>query len=159
LFLKKILKIFRRESAFNRPSKELVKHGGILFEWENKQDGTSTLRLADVDQTINGVRQLKLSNIEEMVVQKNNLEYQHNLCLAMMKEGDILPFCFERAAILLRKEKRYKDELNICLYIKDWCDKAEKSWSGTGAKHWLSPKFQKCIQRIPKLFELIEENF
>ena len=132
-----------------------VRYGDLLIDETTRSDGTSNLMLADVEQTIGGVRQLTSGGIDEMVERKHDLQYQLALCQRMMKEDEILPFSFERAAILLRKEKRYQEELEICRYIKGWCERAEKEWGGSSAIVWKSPKLQKCINRIPKIEALI----
>jgi len=86
-----------------------------------------------------------------------DLEYQLALTRSIIQENSILPFPFERSVILLRKEKRYEEELEICNYIKNYCQEEEANWDGISAMIWRSPKLEKCIARIPKVQELIEK--
>ena len=144
-----------REPSGRSETTHRVRHGNLLIDETSRSDGTFSLKLADVEQTIGGVRQLTSGGIDEMVARKHDLSYQLALCQRMIKEDEILPFPFERAAILLRKEKRYQEELEICRYIKRWSERAEKDWDGTSAMIWKSPKLQKCINRIPKIEALI----
>jgi hypothetical protein len=141
--------LFGHKNQSNR-KKEIVDHNGIKLEVCSDRGSTASIRLADIEQTINGVRQLTASGIDEMVNRKHDLDYQYSLCKTMMNKRDILPFPFERAAILLRKEKRYQDELHLCRYVEQWCIEAENNWDKTSAKHWLSPSLQRIIKRIPK---------
>ncbi len=147
-------RLFGNKSQSNS-KKEIVDHNGIKFEVCSDGRSSASVRLADIEQTINGVRQLTTSGIDEMVERKHDLDYQYFLCKKMMNERDILPFPFERAAILLRKEKRYQDELHLCRYVEQWCAEAENSWDKTSAKHWLSPRLQRIIKRIPKVESFI----
>ena len=80
-----------------------------------------------------------------------------SLCLDMMKRGELLPFPFERAVILLRKEKRYQDELAICHYTAAWAAKSEAEYR-EGAMIWKSPSIQRVIARRAKLLELIGKD-
>ena len=145
-----------KRKPFVRPeTTRRVHHRDVLIDKTTRSDGTSSLKLADVEQTIGGVRQLTSGGIDAMVERKHDLQYQLALCQRMMKDNEILPFPFERAVILLRKEKRYREELEICRFIQKWCKRAEKEWSGSSAMVWKSPVLQKCIGRIPKIEALI----
>ena len=136
---------------------KVFRYRGIYFEESQEPSSSVSFRLADVEQSIGGVRALGMTGIEEMVERKQNLQHQLKLCRRMMKAGDILPFPFERAAILLRKEKRYSEELEICRYVEQWSRKAEKSWDGRSAMVWKSPRLQRCIKRIPKIEALADK--
>lgn len=116
--------------------------------------GEVSVRLADVEQTIGGIRQLTVSGIDEMAQRKHDLDYQLRLCRDMMRAGDILPFPFERAAILLRKSKRFDEEIEICRYVEIWCREQKANWDGRPFYPWKSPVLQRCIGRIPKAVEL-----
>jgi hypothetical protein len=135
----------------NSPAQEI--------KWETKvlDDGSMSIGLADVRQSIGGITQLPMASIDEMVERKHDTEYQLSLCREIMTDNDILPFPFDRAVILLRKEKRYQEELEICQYIRNYCTNAEKAYDGRSAKIWKSPKLEKCIARIPKI-ELLIRN-
>ncbi len=117
----------------------------------------NAIKLADVKQSINGVTQLPTSSIDQMVELKHDLNYQLSLCRELISEGNILPFPFERAVVLLRKEKRYEEELEICLYIAQWCEDAKNSHKKGTAMIWESPTLRKCMERIPKIKSLLEK--
>lgn len=85
-----------------------------------------------------------------MVQRKHDLEFQVELCRKMMVEGGILPFPFERAAILLHRAKRFEEEIELCEYVENWCRQAEDEWDGKGAKIWKSPRFRRCVARVTK---------
>lgn len=90
---------------------------------------------------------LPLSQIEEMEARKHDLDFQLSICERMMQNNTILPFPFERAVILLNKNKRFDEALKICRYIEIYCIRAKQDWDGRSAKTWLSPSFQRCIER------------
>src|SRR4051812_10423989 len=100
---------------------------------------------------------ISLSNIDTMEERKGDLAYQYDLCLDMMRRGELLPFPFERAVILLRKEKRYQDELAICDYTAAWAAKNEPEHL-EGAMIWKSPSIQRVIARRAKLLELMGKD-
>ena len=129
------------------------------IRWETKvlNDGSIPIGLADERQSIGGITQLPVASIDEMVERKHDTEYQLSLCREIMADNDILPFPFDRVVILLRKEKRYQEELEICQYVLSYCTNAEKTYDGSSAKIWKSPKLEKCIARIPKI-ELLIRN-
>ncbi|ABF63550.1 hypothetical protein TM1040_0817 [Ruegeria sp. TM1040] len=99
------------------------------------------------------VASLSTLQIDQMEERKHDTDYQLSLCRSMMEEDMILPFAFHRAAILLSKEKRFSEALDVCLYVQRWCDNAKSNWDGVSALHWESPKLKNCIERIPKLME------
>ena len=92
---------------------------------------------------VGGTAQLTSDGIDEMVRRKHDLEFQLCLCRQIMACGTILPFPFERAVVLLRKAGRLEEELELCTYVKSYCENAEKSWDGWSATIWKSPKLQK----------------
>ena len=100
---------------------------------------------------VGGVAQLTSDGIDEMERRKHDLEFQLGLCRQIMARGGILPFPFERAVVLLRKANRLEEELELCRYVKSYCDDSERSWDGRSAMVWKSPKLQKCVSRIEKL--------
>lgn len=128
------------------PAKRKISNRGIQFEIS--EGDATTIRIAEVEQSIGGVRQVTQTGISEMVDRKHDLDYQYALCQRLMAEGDVLPFPFERAVILLRKAKRLEEEQAICRYVAEWCRKAEENWDGRSAKHWLSPKLQRIVARL-----------
>lgn len=138
------LNFFKRQKS--NQAKRTIHNRGIQFE-NSKKDAT-TIRIADVEQSIGGVRQLTQTGISEMVDRKHDLDYQYALCQRLMAGGDVVPFPFERAVILLRKAKRLEEEQVICRYVAEWCRKAEENWDGRSAKHWLSPKLQRIVGRL-----------
>ncbi|MEX6631943.1 hypothetical protein [Hyphococcus lacteus] len=135
---------FKRQKSTS--AKRSISNRGIQFEIS--EGDATTIRIADVEQSIGGVRQLTQAGISEMVDRKHDLEYQYALCQRLMAEGDVLPFPFERAVILLRKAKRLEEEQAICRYVAEWCRNAEENWDGRSAKHWLSPKLQRIVARL-----------
>lgn len=102
-----------------------------------------------------GVAQLSADDIGEMERRKHDLEFQLALCRQFMASGAVLPFPFERAVVLLRKEKRLEEELELCRYVKSYCEDAETSWDGRSAMVWKSPKLQKCVSRIEGLEKMV----
>ena len=86
-----------------------------------------------------------------MVEKKNDTQHQLQLCNRAMKKGSILPFPFERAVILLSKEKRFEEALEICEYTAWWCADAKDGYDGWSYEHFNSPVLKKIIDRIPKL--------
>ena len=102
------------------------------------------------------IASLSTLQIGLMEERKHDTDYQLSLCRSMMDEGTILPFAFHRAAILLTKEKRFSDALDVCLYVQRWCDNARSNWDGVSALHWESPKLKNCIERIPKLLKRVQ---
>ena len=100
---------------------------------------------------------MRVSEIDQMEDRKHDVEYQYGLCLEMMKRGELLPFPFERAVILLRKEKRYRDELDLCDYVAAWAAKSEVGHV-EGAMIWKSPSIQRVIARRSKLLQLIGQE-
>ena len=105
-----------------------------------------------------GIMQLSNASIDTMERRRHDLEYQYRLVGKMMKGDKFLPYPFERAVILLVKDKRFEEALAVCEYIKDWCAQKEAEydiWLKRGgysvAMNWKSPRLQKCIDRIPQL--------
>lgn len=141
----KFLTLFSRKKDV--PSKPDASGSVIQFDVRKDSAGNNMVRLADIEQSIGGVRQLTQAGIDEMVARKHDLEFQYALCQRLMADGDILPFPFERAVILLRKAKRFEDEQAICRYVANWCQQAEKNWDGRSAKHWLSPRLRRIVAR------------
>lgn len=131
-----------------------VDHNAVLFDVTEHTDGSVVTKLADVEQTICGVRQLRADDIDEMIERRHDIDHQLGLCRRMMQAGDILPYPFERAVIMLRKAKRFDEELELCRYVYKWCRKAEQSWDGRSAMHWKSPRYERCIARVPKIEKL-----
>ena len=99
------------------------------------------------------IRQLSPSAIDEMEARKHDTEYQLALCQDIMNAGQMLPFPFHRAVILLSKERRHAEALRLCEFVKAWCDEQAAAWDGQSAMHWRSPKLIDCIGRIDKLKE------
>ena len=93
----------------------------------------------------------RVKNIDEMEARKHDLEYQYALIKPTMQKGDILPYPFHRVVILLTKEKRFQEALDVCKYVNDWCETAKREYDDASAMHWKSPKLENIIGRIPKL--------
>ena len=121
---------------------------GPEFDVVSLPDGSTSFKLADKRQVINSVTQLRLSNIDEMVARQHDLEYQLALTRSIIVERSILPFTFKRSVILLRKAKRYHEELEICNYLADYCKKAEASWDGESAMVWKG--VEECVRGYQK---------
>lgn len=88
---------------------------------------------------------------ETMVAKKHDVSHQLKICERAMSKGSILPFPFERAVILLTKEKRYAEALELCEYTAWWCADAKQGYDGWSAMHFNSPVLKKIVERIPKL--------
>lgn len=95
--------------------------------------------------------QLKADQIDRMCEFKHDLGYQLGLCRQMMPNQEILPFPFHRAVILLSKAKRFDEALELCLYVKTWCEGSAAEHVGDTAMVWESPKLKDLVSRIPKL--------
>jgi hypothetical protein len=135
---------------------EISQSKSIEIEAVITSEGSASYKLADKRQVINSTTQLPLSGIDEMAARKHDLEYQLALTRSIMEENSILPFTFKRSVILLRKAKRYHEELEICNYIEKYCKKAEANWDGQSAMVWKG--VEECVSRIPKIQELIKKN-
>jgi len=102
---------------------------------------------------------MSLDEIDEMTSRSQDLDFQHGLCLSMMPKDEILPYPFERAAILLRKHKRYSEELALCIYVEGWCRRREAEYTADkGAMIFRSPVLQGLIQRRKKAEALVSET-
>ena len=88
------------------------------------------------------------ASINTMERKRHDLEFQLRLVKRMMESESILPYPFERAVILLRKEKRHAEAAEICRYVRTWCECAEAQWNGIEAMMWKSPKLQKIIRYL-----------
>lgn len=98
-----------------------------------------------------GTAMLTISDMDEMVSGKNDLEFQVALCRRIMASGAILPFPFDRATVLPKKAKMHDLALELCDYVQKACDTAKENWDGNSAMIWKSPKLQKCINRLKVL--------
>jgi hypothetical protein len=84
---------------------------------------------------------MSLSAIDEMEARKHDLEFQCALCTEMMRKGEFLPFAFDRAAVLLRKARRFDAERIICEYTEMWAERCKAEHQG-GAMLWLTVRPQ-----------------
>jgi hypothetical protein len=87
------------------------------------------------------------ADLRDMQAHRHDVEYQCELVLRMMQEGECVPYPFDRAVTLLRKQHRYEEEAIICRYVKDWATEREAEYT-TGAKAWLNPGIQRIIRRL-----------
>lgn len=117
-------------------------------ETEDNQTGF-TLTIDDLPNDFDKIG--AVNNIDEMEARKHDLEYQYALIKPMMQKGDILPYPFHRVVILLAKEKRFQEALDVCNYVNEWCETAKREYDGSSAMHWKSPTLENIIGRIPKL--------
>jgi hypothetical protein len=97
------------------------------------------------------------AEVQDMKAHRHDVEYHCELVLRMMQKSECLPYAFERAVTLLRKERRYEEEAIICRYVKDWAAQREAEYT-TGTKTWLSPSIQRLIRRLPETESLWLEN-
>jgi len=97
------------------------------------------------------------ADVLDMKAHRHDVEYHCELVLRMMKKGECLPYVFDRAVMLLRKDRRYEEEAIICRYVKDWAALHEAEYT-TGPKTWLSPGIQRIIRRLPETEALWLEN-
>ena len=86
-----------------------------------------------------------------MVEKKNDTQHQLGICNRAIKKGTIQPFAFQRAVILLSKEKRFEEALEICKYTEWWCADAKEGYDGWSYQNFNSPGLKKIVDRIPKL--------
>jgi hypothetical protein len=117
-------------------------------------------RLPPVRQVIGGIVQETPDVIDQMKPRKHDLEFQYDLCKEMMTEGSFLPYPFGRAVILLRKAKRYDEEVAVCEYALRWSDAAEKrqmAEGGDGWGVWESPRVLDIRKRLPRARALAAE--
>lgn len=98
-----------------------------------------------------GVWNVNEEQIDELVARRHDVDYQLNLCWSMMERGEILPYPFHRAVILLGKARRFTEAMEICNYVDTWCAEAERIHNGWAAKVWLSPKLQDIVKRKPRM--------
>jgi hypothetical protein len=87
------------------------------------------------------------ADLRDMQAHRHDVEYQCELVLRMMQEDECVPYPFDRAVTLLRKQHRYEEEAIICRYVKDWAAEREAEYT-TGAKAWLDPGIQRIIRRL-----------
>lgn len=97
-----------------------------------------------------GIGLIPIPEINEMVDRRDDLEHQLGICRPMMTAGELLPYPFERAVILLSKAKRFQEEAEICAYVKDWAERYQAGWDGRSAREWMSPRVNRMIARLPK---------
>ena len=64
-----------------------------------------------------------------------------------MERWSILPFAFERAVILLSKEKRYAEALEVCKYTAWWCGAAEEDYDCC-VYEWINDENASTIAKI-----------
>lgn len=151
--MKKLFRWFRSKSG------DEISHSKPLeIEADISPEGGASISLTDTRQVIGSTTQLPASSIDEMEARKHDLEYQLGLTHSIIEEKSILPYPFERSVILLRKAKRYEEELEICCYIEKYCKSAEANWDKHSAMIWKSPRLEKCVARIPKIQELIAKS-
>lgn len=96
-----------------------------------------------------GVELLPGDGIDEMIARRDDLPYIEALCHSMMAEKMILPYPFERLAVLLRKAGRLQDEIELCRYVRSWSETAERNYA-SGAMVWRSPRLERIIARQAK---------
>ena len=115
----------------------------------DNQQASFTLTIDDLPYDFDKIGRVR--DIDEMEARKHDLEYQYALIRPMMQKGDILPYPFHRVVILLTKEKRFQEALDVCNYVNEWCETARREYDGSSAMHWKSPELENMIGRIPKL--------
>lgn len=92
-----------------------------------------------------------LSIIQGLVfarTQRRSLELAdlYEQCQQLMSKGDCEPYAFERAAVLLRKARRYDDEVRLCNYVREWAEWREAHYA-FGARTWLNSRYKRVIAR------------
>ena len=118
---------------------------GPIFETFT-ENGATVIKLKQERQIICGSTQLPMKHIDEMVSRKDDLDFQLSICRSIMEERSILPFPFERAVILLHRQKRCDEELELCQYVTDYC----KNWRPNPHVWDLreSPVLKRIIRRV-----------
>lgn len=136
------------------PSRDEIQNGTEIDKVRvfSEQEKMKKIEQINATQNIGTV-----TSIDEMVDRKHDLDFQLGLCNDMMSRGQILPFPFERAVILLSKQKRHKEELSLCRYIEVWCKQAEADYDGWSAMNWKSPRLVRCRQRIGKIEKKLKD--
>ena len=125
----------------------------ITSAQDRDEEGEIQLRSSDLIAEISGGSNLVdgVPTYEHAVENKDDLEAMLRCCDAeletMGKTGFVAaPFYFERAAILLRKAKRYKEEVEIC-----------SRYLAAVNKHYRSPSNQElCDVRKGPRFQAIK---
>jgi len=86
---------------------------------------------------------------------KHNLELCLECCAAELDTFEVnrnqlapAPFFFERATLLLKKQKRWRELENIALQYLVALDLYKNTTPPNAAKVWLSPKVEKIRQRL-----------
>lgn len=143
--------LFGKRSSSNTTEEQNTSPNIAELETQATEDDQTSFTLTIDDLPDDFDRIGRVNNIDEMEARKQDLEYQYALIKPMMQKGDILPYPFHRVVILLTKEKRFQEALDVCNYVNDWCATAEREYDGSSAMHWRSPKLQNIIGRIPKL--------
>ena len=129
-----------------------TKHQITQEDLDDRQDETDEAMLEYSEKSRNQqILELTSKQREAMLSKKNDVEHQLKICRKAMERGSILPFAFERAVILLSKEKRYAEALEVCKYTAWWCGAAEEDYDGWSNAHFDSPVLKKIVDRIPKL--------
>lgn len=138
---------------------EFTRHTGFPFEHIHYADGSMVMVMSRKEFTFRGERHLPMALIEKLKPRKDDLAFQMALCEDMITKGDILPFPFERAAILLRREGRLEDELRICEYVADWLHRARKGAFGEVRPVGItSPTLLSLERRVEKIKQRIKRR-
>lgn len=101
---------------------------------------------------------------EDSEEKKHDLEHMKKCCNAelktMEKSGLVpAPYYFERVAILSRKEKNYRQEIEYCeLYINTVENFYKKHGIKNKADVRKGPRFLAIVKRLPKAKELLSKT-
>ena len=82
--------------------------------------------------------------IREMMEKKHDVAHQLAICKKAMAKEKMMPYPFERAVILLSKEKRFLEALELSEYVEFW---RKKYGDGMFSRRSL----EEIVKRIPKL--------
>ena len=128
----------------------------------NKQSinsGDMITELSDGENLVDGKH-----TFEDAEKEKDNIDYMKKCCDAelkkMKKSGFVAsPFYFKRVAILSRKEKNYKQEVEYCeKYISSVEKFYEENGTGGIADVRKGSSYKNIVKRYPKAKALLENH-
>jgi len=132
------------------------------FEQKNSSPETSGELIAEQTNGANLVDGKQ--TLEYAEEKKHDIECMKDCCAAELKTMKLTglvpaPYYFERVAILSRKNKDYKQEIEYCTsYIDAVEDYYTKNDAEKVADVRKGPRYQAIVKRLPKAKELLEKQ-
>ncbi|KFX71559.1 hypothetical protein TMS3_0106435 [Pseudomonas taeanensis MS-3] len=145
-------------SLFDR----LFKKASPSFRKENGETKTSGELIAEVTNGANLVDGKQ--TWEHAETHKDDVEYMKRCCDAELKTmaaaGTVaVPFYFERVAILSRKQKNFRQEVEYCERYIQAVKEFYRMWGHDGhADVRKGPRYKAIAERLPKAKELLAAN-